>query len=47
MIVDIAASDRLDDLLLAKLEEASASQREYSTPENRPAAQRALQQFAD
>ena len=44
--VDMAASERQDDLLLAKLEEAGVRQREYPTPENRSAAQRAFQQFA-
>jgi hypothetical protein len=39
MIVDIAASDRLDDLLLAKLKEDSARQRKRPTPENPAAAQ--------
>lgn len=45
--VDIAASERQDDLLLGKLEGARVRQRKCRTPENRAAALRALRQFAN
>jgi hypothetical protein len=42
MIIDVAASDWLDELLPAKLEEVKARRRECQTPENRAAAHRAF-----